>query len=238
MGRSVQIIARSHPGRVRPNNEDSIGFVAHEGIAVLADGMGGLNAGEVASRHAVDLMLQGLTAGLSMQQAVVDANRTIYDLSRSDPELHNMGTTLVALRCVEDTLWLANVGDSRIYRYRASQLRQMTKDHSVVQQLVDGGVMSPAEAQVAPNRNIITRALGIEGEVEVDVLHDSISDDDLYMLCSDGVTDMLAPEALEALFQAHSLEQAPLLVDAIVQAANDAGGSDNISLVLVHIVPA
>ena len=238
MGRSVQIIARSHPGRVRPNNEDSIGFVAHEGIAVLADGMGGLNAGEVASRHAVDLMLQGLTAGLSMQQAVVDANRTIYDLSRSDPELHNMGTTLVALRCVEDTLWLANVGDSRIYRYRASLLRQMTKDHSVVQQLVDGGVMSPAEAQVAPNRNIITRALGIEGEVEVDVLHDSISDDDLYMLCSDGVTDMLAPEALEALFQAHSLEQAPLLVDAIVQAANDAGGSDNISLVLVHIVPA
>ena len=234
----MQIIARSHPGRVRPNNEDSIGFVAHEGIAVLADGMGGLNAGEVASRHAVDLMLQGLTAGLSMQQAVVDANRTIYDLSRSDPELHNMGTTLVALRCVEDTLWLANVGDSRIYRYRASLLRQMTKDHSVVQQLVDGGVMSPAEAQVAPNRNIITRALGIEGEVEVDVLHDSISDDDLYMLCSDGVTDMLAPEALEALFQAHSLEQAPLLVDAIVQAANDAGGSDNISLVLVHIVPA
>lgn len=223
---------------MRANNEDAIGFVAPEGIAVLADGMGGLNAGEVASRHAVDLMVQGLTAGLSMQQAVVDANRTIYDLSRSDPELHNMGTTLVALRCVEDTLWLANVGDSRIYRYRASLLRQMTKDHSVVQQLVDGGVMSPAEARVAPNRNIITRALGIEGAVEVDVLRDSISDDDLYMLCSDGVTDMLAPQALEALFQAHTLEQMPLLVDAIVQAANDAGGSDNISVVLVHIVPA
>lgn len=159
MGRAVQIIARSHAGRVRPNNEDSIGFVAEAGIAVLADGMGGLNAGEVASRHAVDLMLQGLTGGLPMQQAVVDANRTIYDLSRNDPELHNMGTTLVALRCVEDTLWMANVGDSRIYRYRASVLTQLTKDHSVVQQLVDGGVMSPAEARVAPNRNIITRAL-------------------------------------------------------------------------------
>ena len=198
----MQIVARSHPGRVRPNNEDSVGFVAQEGIAVLADGMGGLNAGEVASRHAVDLVVQGLTAGLSMEQAVEDANRTIFELSRNDSELHNMGTTLVALQLVDDTLWMANVGDSRIYRYRASQLTQLTTDHSVVQQLVDGGVLSPEEARVASNRNIITRALGLEERVEVDVLTSEICDDDLYMLCSDGVSDMLAPAALEALTSA------------------------------------
>lgn len=236
---AMEIVARSHAGRVRPNNEDAIGFVADEGIAVLADGMGGLNAGEVASQHAVDLMLQGLTAGLPMEQAAVDANRVIYELARSDPELQGMGTTLVALRCVERTLWMANVGDSRIYRYRSKELEQLTKDHSVVQQMVDGGVLSAAEARVAPNRNIITRALGIDGHVEVDVLRDEVLDGDLYMLCSDGVTDMLAPEALAALFDAQSdpTDRAANadLVDAIVQAANDAGGVDNISVVLVRM---
>lgn len=251
---AVHIVARSHSGRVRPNNEDAIGFVAQDGIAVLADGMGGLNAGEVASRHAVDLMLQGLSAGLPMEQAVVDANRTIFNLSQSDPELHNMGTTLVALRCVGRSLWMANVGDSRIYRYRAGELTQLTTDHSVVQQMVDSGIISPEEARVAPNRNIITRALGIEARVEVDVLQDEVADNDLYMLCSDGVTDMLSPDELAGLFATYSSSLAagspiqPLvsvsadsesnragLVDAIVQAANDAGGVDNISVVLVHL---
>lgn len=230
---------------MRPNNEDAVGFVADAGIAVLADGMGGLNAGEVASQHAVDLMLQGLTAGLPMEQAAVDANRMIYDLSVNDPELYGMGTTLVALRCVHDGLWLANVGDSRIYRYRESRLVQLTKDHSVVQQLVDSGELSASEARVAPNRNIITRALGIDATVEVDVVQEAMLQDDLYMLCSDGVTDMLAPEDLAGLFHAHqdriSGDPASVpsacadLLDAIVQAANDAGGVDNISVVLVRV---
>lgn len=242
----VEIVARSHAGRVRPNNEDAVGFVADAGIAVLADGMGGLKAGEVASQQAVDLMLQGLSAGLPMAQAAMDANRAIYELSRNDPELEGMGTTLVAVRFSGDGLWLANVGDSRIYRYRARGLVQLTKDHSVVQQLVDSGVLSAAEARVAPNRNIITRALGIDGSVDVDVLSDAIAQDDLYMLCSDGVTDMLAPEDLTALFDTYQeqLSRRPAgvrlfcanLVDAIVQAANDAGGVDNISVVLVRVV--
>jgi len=232
----IEILARSHPGRVRPNN----------GIAVLADGMGGLNAGEVASQHAVDLMLQGLTAGLPMEQAAIDANRVIYELSRDDPELYGMGTTLVALSCADQALWLANVGDSRIYRYREGRLEQLTRDHSVVQQLVDSGELSAAEARVAPNRNIITRALGIEATVQVDVLQEAMQQDDLYMLCSDGVTDMLAPEELATLFVTHQeqVSRVPAstpaacadLLDAIVQAANDAGGVDNISVVLVRVV--
>jgi len=234
---------------VRGNNEDSIAFRAPAGIAVLADGMGGLNAGEVASREAADRVLQGLGAGLAMQRVVEDANRSIFELSRSDAELNNMGTTLVALHLVGRQMSLANVGDSRIYRFRDQTLDQLTNDHSVVQQLVDGGLITADEARRAPNRNIITRALGIEAAVEVDVLEEQPKANDLYMLCSDGVTDMLEPEALKALFVAHSATPlvasgaTPLvapgatqrLVDAIVDAANAAGGYDNISVILVTV---
>jgi len=229
----LEIVARSHAGRVRENNEDSIAFLSPAGIAVLADGMGGLNAGEVASREAADRVLQGLGAGQGMQQVVEEANRSIFELSQSNAELQNMGTTLVALQLVGSQMWFGNVGDSRIYRYRDKTLAQLTSDHSVVQQLVDGGLMTAAEARRAPNRNIITRALGIESFVEVDILEEQPKEHDLYMLCSDGVTDMLEPEVLEALFVAHS---APTrLVDAIVDAANSAGGFDNISVVLVAV---
>lgn len=228
---ALQMVARSHAGKVRPNNEDSIGFLAHTGSAVLADGMGGLNAGEVASHQAVELVLKGLGAGLGMQQVIEDANRAIYTLSQTDPSLNNMGTTLVALQLIGDVVWLGNVGDSRIYRHRCGELVQLTRDHSVVQQLVDGGVMTPDEARSAPNRNIITRALGIESEVEVQVLQDIPQAEDVYMLCSDGVTDMLDPVALDNLFKAHKTPQR--LLDAIVDAANEAGGVDNISAILV-----
>jgi len=229
----LQIVARSHAGRVRPNNEDSIAFCSPRGIAVLADGMGGLNAGEVASREAVDRVLNGLTVGLGIQQVIEEANRSIFDLSQSDPELHNMGTTLVALQLVGSQIWLANVGDSRIYRFRDRSLAQLTCDHSVVQQLVDGGLMTAAEARKAPNRNIITRALGIDAVVEVDVHEDLPLVDDLYMLCSDGVTDMLDPKTLHALFDTEP--NPSRLVDAIVDTANRAGGFDNISVLLVTI---
>ncbi len=230
---ALEIVARSHAGRVRGNNEDSIAFLSLSGIAVLADGMGGLNAGEVASREAADRVLKGLGAGMGMQQVVEDANASIFELSRSDAELNNMGTTLVALQLVDNQMWLANVGDSRIYRFRDQTLDQLTCDHSVVQQLVDSGLMTAAEARQAPNRNIITRALGIEATVEVDVLEEQPQASDLYMLCSDGVTDMLEPEELQALFVAHSAPS--LLVDAIVDAANTAGGFDNISVILVTV---
>jgi len=229
----VRIVARSHAGRVRPNNEDAVAFSADDGVACLADGMGGLNAGEVASRHAVDSVLRGLLEGLPMESVVRDANRGIWERSCADAELHNMGTTLVALRLSGDNLWLANVGDSRIYRFRERALTQLTHDHSVVQQYVDSGLMSEKEARVAPNRNIITRALGIEGDVEVDVLQEQPAGGDVYMLCSDGVTDMLAPDQLQALFVAHP--QPENLVDVIVDSANEAGGVDNISVVLVQL---
>ena len=233
---ALEMVARSHAGRVRENNEDSIAFRSPVGIAVLADGMGGLNAGEVASREAADRVLEGLVAGQGMQQVVEEANRSVFELSRTDAELNNMGTTLVALQLVGGQIWLGNVGDSRIYRFRDQTLDQLTSDHSVVQQLVDGGLMTPEEARRAPNRNIITRALGIENAVEVDVIEEQPQASDIYMLCSDGVTDMLEPEALKALFVAHS---APTdLVDAIVDAANTAGGYDNISVILVTVSAA
>lgn len=230
---ALQMFARSHAGRVRPNNEDSIAFLSLAGTAVLADGMGGLNAGEVASREAVDRVLKGLGAGLGMRQVIEDANRSIFELSQSDDDLRNMGTTLVALQLEGSHLWLGNVGDSRIYRYRDEKLAQLTIDHSVVQQLVDNGLMTEAEARRAPNRNIITRALGIEAAVLVDVIEEEPKARDLYMLCSDGVTDMIEPEALQALFVEHAAPAS--LVDAIVSAANTAGGFDNISVILVTV---
>ena len=164
---------------------------------------------------------------------VEEANQAIFDRAQTDSALHNMGTTLVALCLVADRIWLANVGDSRIYRFRDGGLVQLTHDHSVVQQMVDGGLMSMDEARVAPNRNIITRALGIEPGVEVDVTQDTPQAADLYMLCSDGVTDMIAPDTLQGLFCDHPAPAT--LIDAIVDAANAAGGGDNISAVLVQL---
>ena len=227
------MVARTHEGRVRENNEDSIAFLADAGIAVLADGMGGLNAGEVASRQAVDRVLGGLSSGFALRQVIEDANREIFELSQEDAELHNMGTTLVALRLECDRITLANVGDSRIYRYRAGELSQLTIDHSVVQQMVEGGLLTEAQARQAPNRNIITRALGIEGDVEVDIVTEQARAEDVYMLCSDGVTDMLEPDALTELFSTRRSISA--LADAVVDAANAAGGIDNISAIFVQV---
>ena len=229
---AMYIYGRSDQGRVRTNNEDAISFDTTAGIAVLADGMGGLNAGEVASRIAVDTVFTALLSRQPLLEAVTAANLRVFESARSNKSWRNMGTTLVAAVIEAGELRFANVGDSRVYRCRAGSLEQLSVDHSVVQQLRDAGALSDEEVWLAPNRNIITRALGLEANVEVDLLNVPLEPADLFLLCSDGLSDMLRHEELQAIFEYNAGEPGNL-VDALVDAANIAGGADNISVLLV-----
>lgn len=226
------------PGQVRESNEDAVRWDEAGGWVLLADGMGGHMAGEVASRLAIEtlaeyLPLQGEKAPASMlDAAVAEANARIHQQSRSDVRYHNMGTTLVAGLFQDDTLIAAHVGDSRLYRYRDGVLQQLSHDHSLVQELVDEGMMSPADAAESQYRNVITRALGLDQRVEVDVQQHPLQAGDLYLFCSDGLSDMLGDEELARLLPDEDLVQ---LAQRLVDEANMRGGKDNISVILVRV---
>ncbi|MEM7217268.1 MAG: protein phosphatase 2C domain-containing protein [Pseudomonadota bacterium] len=227
---AMQIYARTDPGRVRDNNEDAVAFDASAGVAVLADGMGGLNAGEVASEVAVDVVMDALVAGADLDAAVSRANARVFELAQTSTRLQSMGTTLVAVRLEADGLACANVGDSRLYRLRDDGLEQLSRDHSIVQQFVDSGVMTADEAWQAPNRNVITRAVGVELTVEAELHRFDVRPGDRFLLCSDGLSDMLRATHLEELVRKHA-DAPQVLLAALVEAANAAGGEDNISAV-------
>ena len=236
---TIRCYSQTDVGQVRSDNEDCMGWDPTLQVAVLADGMGGLNAGEVASAAAVDAVLDRLKVdpadARSVRSAMTIANERVLSLSRDSGDAGGMGTTLVVWgripgtrRCV-----IGNVGDSRVYRWRGSALEQMTHDHSVVQQLVDQGLITTAEARVAPNRNVITRAVGIDTVMESDVDESELMPGDWYVLCSDGVTDMITDEELgELLANADEPDRLPA---AVVSAANRRGGVDNISIMVVVV---
>ena len=243
-----EICAATDQGLVRKNNEDTVAFDQQTGLCLLADGMGGYNAGEVASAMAVSVITQELKAWLlrsglqtpardlrlMMKTCVENANQSIFDAACNNPDHEGMGTTLVAGVFTGDRLVLSHVGDSRCYRLRFETLLQLTKDHSMLQEQVDAGLMTLEEAMVSPHKNLITRALGVERSVLVDVNEHRVEPGDLYLICSDGLTDMVDKAAMTDVMNAPGT-----LVDkahALVQAANDSGGRDNISVVLVHAV--
>ena len=238
----MRIAARSDQGKVRYNNEDCLAFDARLGIAVLADGMGGLNAGEVASATAVEAVMQHLVenterlgqdeAGATLREALELANRRVYALSDSRREFNGMGTTVVVAVVNDGRFIAAHIGDSRAYRFRDGELARLTSDHSLVQQLVAQGILSAAEARRAPNRNIVTRAVGIEIDVECDLTEVDAVVGDLFLLCSDGLTDMLDDPVIATLCAEWIADEelAPL-VDTLVDAALAAGGFDNVSVV-------
>lgn len=233
----MKYVGATDLGQVRSENEDCYGFDAARGVAVLADGMGGLNAGEVASAAAVRAFLAAIPENCdseALARAASQANDQVYRLSREQVGPGVMGTTLVACVAAQtgSARWLfANVGDSRAYLLRDQMLRQVTRDHSVVQELTEQGLLTRAEARYAPNRHIITRAIGLEEAVEADVDEIEREEGDLVLLCSDGLTDMLLESAItEILITAESPRVA---AERLVAAANGAGGIDNISLVLI-----
>ena len=228
------------PGRVRSGNEDA--YVAEPLIFGVADGMGGHQAGEVASAIAATILRDRLSGGATpdlMVAAVVEANAAIFQAAHTNAEQRGMGTTLTALAAAPggggaNRLVIANVGDSRTYLWRAGRLRRVTIDHSYVQELVSTGHISEEEARSHPRRNIVTRALGIEPTVRVDTWVQPIVAGDRYVLCSDGLVDEVDDDEIARILDAHADPQAA--ADALVDAANTNGGRDNTTVVVVDVV--
>ena len=223
-------------GRKRRRNEDS--FVLDPPLFAVADGMGGAQAGEVASRLAAAAFREFHDADeLDPEERVAaiiqEANRRIYERARSDAQASGMGTTITAALLVDPNVALGHVGDSRAYRLRAGRLEQLTEDHSLVADLVRSGRLTPEEADTHPQRSVITRALGTDLEVDVDTFTVPGEPGDVFLLCSDGLTTMVGEEEIvETITGSDSLEQA---TKALVKAANRAGGEDNITVVLFSL---
>lgn len=239
-------IARTDCGLVRNNNEDAVAFDRETQVAVLADGMGGYNAGEVASEMAATFLCTELArwlaqAGAKAQTAdirraleicVDKSNQAILGASLANPQYAGMGTTLVVGVFQGNRLILGHVGDSRCYRLRGGELQQITRDHSWLQEQLDAGFITPEDAASSTHRNLVTRALGVEPHVLTEVNEFLVEPQDLFLMCSDGLTDMVPDAELAEMVRApHSLEEKATL---LINAANAQGGRDNISVLLVQ----
>ena len=231
----VEQAFRTDTGRQRDANEDS--YFADSPVFAVADGMGGARAGEVASRLAAesfDTVQRGTESPEAYLRAIAKtANARIHRVSQSDKSRSGMGTTLTAALVEGDEVGFAHVGDSRAYLFRDGELKLLTSDHSLVEELRRQGRLTDEQAEDHPQRSIITRALGPEREVEVDTMTYRAKPGDVYLLCSDGLSDMIDDETISQLLQ--SRELLPEAASALVDAANEAGGKDNISVVLVRV---
>jgi serine/threonine protein phosphatase PrpC len=236
--------ALTDPGRVRVNNEDAVFFDTSRGLAILADGMGGYNGGEVASGMAIallrasfcrwldhtDLTEQARALRRALQIGTDEANSAILEAGSANLQLLGMGTTLVMVVFAGRRITVGHIGDSRCYRLRERRLEQLTRDHSLLQDQLDAGLITLAEAAASPHRNLVTRALGIEHRVALEINDYAVQPGDLYLLCSDGLSEMVSDaDICTVLCQKSDLtEKATLLVSS----ANDNGGRDNISVIL------
>jgi PPM family protein phosphatase len=233
---------RTDPGLARENNEDSVTLDEPTRLAILADGMGGYNAGEIASGMATTFIKSELGRWLAqagrhanarevrraMEICVDNANRSIFNAANSNPHYSGMGTTLVLGVFQDGRLMLGHIGDSRCYRLRGSELTQITKDHSLLQEQMDAGLITPAQAATSTNKNLVTRALGVEDTVLLEVGEHRVESGDLFLMCSDGLSDMVDDQAIASILsQDVPLEQK---VAQLVDAANANGGRDNISV--------
>jgi PPM family protein phosphatase len=252
----LRFVGLTDTGKVREHNEDTIAFDADIGLLVLADGMGGYNAGEVASGIAVktivnlvreqvereDMNVQDRESGLSrptiiLRDAIHRANKIIYQTAKTQPQCEGMGTTVVAALFFDNKITIAHVGDSRLYRQRSDKLEQVTMDHSLLQELVDRGFYSAEEAQRAANKNYVTRALGVEPNVDVEIQESVVQKGDAYMLCSDGLSDMVEDEDIHLTINTFS-DNLDTVAKQLIQLANDNGGRDNVSVVMATVLDA
>jgi PPM family protein phosphatase len=250
---AIQIVSITDPGRVRGHNEDCVESRPEMGIVVLADGMGGYNAGEVASGMATSQIASGLSAIWTpaqlrrmdrnaavqysqrvLQEQVALANTAIYEAAQKDPHCAGMGTTLVACIFYDNFVTVGHIGDSRLYRMRNDVLEQVTRDHSLLQEQIDSGLISKEDARQSHNKNLVTRALGIDPEVQAEIHTYDVAEGDVYLLCSDGLNDMIEDEEVQMTLIALRANL-DLTAQQLIQAANDAGGRDNVSVMLVHV---
>jgi PPM family protein phosphatase len=252
-GEGWSYAGKSDVGRTRAHNEDSIAINEQLQLVALADGMGGYQAGEVASKIAIDVLTQEITeskltekdiakidpdTGTSvamrrLRSAIEKANNRICSVSREREDLDGMGTTIVAACFYDGRVGIAHVGDSRCYRWRDGVFEQLTRDHSLVQEQIDKGILTENQANASPQKNLITRALGIDALAQADTQEFRTRTGDIYLLCSDGLSDMVEHSTMQA-----ELERSDILdtvVKRLVDAANAAGGRDNISVILVRV---
>jgi serine/threonine protein phosphatase PrpC len=240
-------------GKVRDHNEDAIGAQPDIGLWVLADGMGGYNAGEVASGIAVKTIIDLVTKAcktekrseiesgtgymrqtIVLRDAIHRANKVINQTAQSQPQCEGMGTTLVASLFYDNKVSIAHVGDSRMYRLRGNRFEQITMDHSLLQELVDRGFYSQEEAQRSTNRNYVTRALGVEANVEVEVQEIDVQKGDYFLMCSDGLPDMVEDEDIHLTISTFS-NDVRTVGEQLIKLTNDNGGRDNVSVILVRV---
>ena len=251
---ALEIVVRTDPGMVRGHNEDAVFANPHLGLAILADGMGGYNAGEVASGMAITLLSTELdtafrkTAPYDLDretgqpfahrcilEKVTATNSAIFSAAESQPQYAGMGTTLVTALFYDNRVTVAHIGDSRLYRLRDGEFGSITRDHSLLQEQLDSGMISPEEARHSQNKNLVTRAVGVDPDVEAEMHDHDVLPGDIYLLCSDGLNDMVEDEEIQLTLQmlGANLE---LAATQLIQMANDNGGRDNVSVILVKVL--
>jgi serine/threonine protein phosphatase PrpC len=250
---ALEIFSQTDPGMVRSHNEDSVACEPACGLAVLADGMGGYNAGEVASGIAVSVVATevshrllnaspveisengGEELGVALlRENIQKANASIFHAAQSQPQYAGMGTTIVSALFYDNRVAVGHVGDSRMYRLRGEELETITHDHSLLQEQLDSGMISLEDARMSKNKNLVTRAVGIDAHVDSEIHVHDVLVGDIYLLCSDGLNDMVEDDDIQAtLFALQS--NLPLAASQLIQMANDNGGRDNISVILVKV---
>ena len=252
LGEALEMAVCTDPGEVRPHNEDAVFGDAALGLAILADGMGGYSAGEVASSMATSLLARNLVATLEerepqqfdadgqrvahhqLRERIEQANAEIYFAAQSHPQLYGMGTTLLVAWFYDNMVTLAHLGDSRAYRLRGDLLERLTRDHSLLQEQLDSGIISAEEARFSLSKNLVTRALGVNLTVEPEIRDFSVQRGDVYLLCSDGLNDMVGDVEIGETMRALAADPVAA-AERLVQMANDNGGRDNISVILVRV---
>lgn len=245
---TLDFALKTDPGQVRPLNEDAVGADPDAGLFILADGLGGYNAGEIASTMAVSTLLAELPCALEsarragaafdparvLRERLIAMNAAIFRAALNSSAFEGMATTIVIAWLLGERLWIAHAGDSRAYRLRGNQLEQLTRDHSFSQELLDAGMVTEEEARLLPAKNLVTRALGASAEIDPEVHDYALEAGDLLLLCSDGLTEMINAAEIGGLLAAtdgNVHESARRLVEL----ANEAGGRDNVSVVLVGV---
>jgi protein phosphatase len=250
---ALEIASLTNPGMVRSHNEDSVASDAACGLVVLADGMGGYNAGEVASGIAVSVVAtevcqrlleaspverdeeSGDELGVALlRDNIRKANTSIYQAAQSQPQYSGMGTTIVTGLFYDNSVVVGHVGDSRMYRLRDGELEAITRDHSLLQEQIDSGMISMEDARQSRNKNLVTRAVGIDADVVPEIQVHEVRVGDIYLLCSDGLNDMVSDEDIQSTLYAMQ-GNLPLAAEQLVQQANDNGGRDNVSAILVKV---
>lgn len=250
---ALEIVSQTNPGVVRSHNEDSVAQELACGLVVLADGMGGYNAGEVASGIAVSVVateicrsLQevspiernektGTEYGVSLlHDNIQKANASIFHASQNQQQYAGMGTTIVAGLFYDNRVAVGHVGDSRMYRLRGEMLEALTRDHSLLQEQIDSGMISIEDARLSKNKNLVTRAVGVDAKVVPEILVHDVLVGDVYLLCSDGLNDMVEDDDIQATLYAMQ-GNLPLAAEQLIQMANDNGGRDNVSVILVKV---